>query len=114
DLHQQIAIDNDSRSNDERLSVRIGCHFGPVLTDGVGVSGDSVNFCARVAASSSPGEIRLTREAFSALTDVRLRIKCRRLKPTTLKGIERPIELLALDWHDPQLFPASVRFADGV
>jgi class 3 adenylate cyclase len=113
ELHQQIAVDNDSRSNDERLSVRVGCHFGPVLTDGVAVSGDSVNFCARVASSSSPGEIRLTREAFGALTDVRLRIKCRRLKPTTLKGIDRPIELLALDWHDPMVFPASVRFADG-
>src|SRR4051812_25913711 len=80
ELQQQIAIDNDGRSAEERLSVRIGCHFGPVLTDGVLVSGDPVNFCSRVAGSASPGEIRLTHEAFGALTDVRLRIKCRRLK----------------------------------
>ncbi len=113
ELQQQIAVDNDSRSNDERLSVRVGCHFGPVLTDGATVSGDSVNFCARVAGSASPGEIRLSHEAFGACTDVRLRIKCRRLKVTALKGIEKPVELLALDWHDPQLFPASVRFPDG-
>ncbi len=113
DLQGQIAIDNDSRSNDERLVVRVGCHFGPVLTDGQQVSGDAVNFCSRVAGSASAGEIRLTREAFQALTDVRLRLKCRRLKPSTLKGIDRPIELLSLDWHDPQLFPASIRFADG-
>ena len=114
ELQAQIAIDNDSRSNDERLVVRVGCHFGPVLTDGVQVSGDAVNFCSRVTGSASAGEIRLTREAFSALTDVRLRLKCRRLKPSTLKGIERPVELLCLDWHDPMLFPASVRFTDGV
>ncbi len=114
ELQAQIANDNDSRSNDERLVVRVGCHFGPVLTDGEQVSGDAVNFCSRVTGSASAGEIRLTREAFSALTDVRLRLKCRRLKPSTLKGIERPIELLSLDWHDPQLFPASIRFVDGV
>ncbi len=114
ELQAQIAIDNDSRSNDERLVVRVGCHFGPVLTDGVQVSGDAVNFCSRVTTSASAGEIRLSREAFSALTDVRLRLKCRRLKPSTLKGIERPVELLSLDWHDPMLFPASIRFVDGV
>ncbi len=114
ELQAQIAFDNDSRSNDERLVVRVGCHFGPVLTDGAQVSGDAVNFCSRVTGSASAGEIRLTREAFSALTDVRLRLKCRRLKPSMLKGIERPIELLSLDWHDPQLFPANIRFVDGI
>jgi class 3 adenylate cyclase len=112
-LQEQIAIDNDSRGPDERLVIRVGCHFGPVLTDGVQVSGDAVNFCSRVTGSASSGEIRLTREAFAALTDVQLRLKCRRLKAQTLKGIDRPIELLSLDWHDPQLFPASLRFTGG-
>lgn len=114
ELQGQIAIDNDSRSNDERLVVRIGCHFGPVLTDGIQVSGDAVNFCARVSGSANGGEIRLTREMFGSLTDVRLRLMCRRLKPLELKGIDRPVELLSLDWHDPSLFPASIRFTDGV
>lgn len=113
DLQQRIAIDNDSRSAEERWTVRVGCHFGPVLTDGTLVSGDAVNFCSRVAGSAAASEIRLTREAFHALTDVFLRIKCRRLASTTLKGIERPVELLAIDWLDASLFPASVRFADG-
>ncbi len=113
ELQAQIAFDNDSRSNDERLGVRVGCHFGPVLTDGAQVSGDAANFCSRVTGSASAGEIRLTREAFMALTDVRLRLKCRRLKPSPLKGIERPVDLLSLDWHDPQVFPASIRFSDG-
>jgi adenylate cyclase len=113
DLLQQMAIDNDSRSNDERLSVRVGCHFGPVLTDGTLVSGESVNFCSRIAGSANPGEIRLSREAFGALTNVKLRINCRRLKEVSLKGIDRPTELLALSWHDPHLFPASVRIAEG-
>ena len=44
-----------------------GVHWGPVLTDGVLISGDSANLCARVAASTRVGEIGLTREAFQTL-----------------------------------------------
>ena len=43
-------------ARDHQLQVRIGVHWGPVLTDGQIVSGDSVNLCARVAASSNIGD----------------------------------------------------------
>ncbi len=112
-LQERIAGDNDSRSTDERWGVRIGVHFGPVLTDGTDVSGDAVNFCSRVAGSGERTEIRLTREAFGALTDVQLRLKCRRLGSVTLKGLERPAELLAADWLDRERFPVSYRIAGG-
>ncbi|MFL5321307.1 MAG: adenylate/guanylate cyclase domain-containing protein [Myxococcaceae bacterium] len=113
ELQQLISVDNDSRPAEERLSVRTGCHFGPVLTDEVQVSGDAVNYCSRIAASASGGEIRISREAFLALTDVKIRLKARRLPPIVLKGIDRPAELLSLDWHDHSKFPVSVRFEDG-
>lgn len=113
ELQQLIALDNDSRPPEERLSVRVGCHYGPVLTDDAQVSGDAVNYCSRIAGSASGGEIRVSREAFNALTDVRLRLKCKRLPPVVLKGVDRPAELLSLDWHDHAVFPVSVRFEDG-
>ena len=58
---------NAARGRQHQLQVRVGMHWGPVLSDGEAVSGDAVNLCARVAASAEPGEIRLTREVFLEL-----------------------------------------------
>jgi class 3 adenylate cyclase len=113
DVQKRIAGDNDSRSTNERLTVRMGCHCGLALTDGVQVYGDAVNFCSRIAGSANAGEIRLSRDALQGLNDTRLRLKCRRLPPVALKGIDGPTELLTLDWHDRAIFPARVRFEDG-
>jgi class 3 adenylate cyclase len=112
-LQEAIAHDNDNRGAEHRLRVRVGVHFGPALTDGVQVSGDSVNFCSRVATSAQAGELRLSAGAFAELTEIGLRLRCKRLGPTELKGIDRPVELLALDWRDTQSFPSVVRFEDG-
>lgn len=108
ELQRQISVDNDGRPAEHRLQVRIGVHFGPALTDGTLVSGDSVNFSARVASSASLSEIRLSVSAYQELSDVALRLRCRKLKAVTLKSVAEPVELLLLDWLDPALFPASV------
>ena len=113
EVQKSIAVDNESRAGTERLTVRIGCHWGLALTDGVLVSGDAVNLCSRIAASANAGEIRLSRDALHGLNDTRLRLKCKRLPPAALKGIDRPTELFTLDWHDRAIFPSRVRFEDG-
>jgi len=113
DLQRHISTDNESRPAEHRLAVRIGLHYGPALTDGAQVSGDSVNLCARVAASAGVSEIRLTVGATNELTDLALRLRTRRLKPVALKGLADPVELLVLEWLDPSLFPASVRLDNG-
>jgi hypothetical protein len=88
-------------------------HHGSVLTEGDRVSGDAVNYCARVAASAEQSEIRITRKALGALTDAQLRLKCRRLGAIALKSIDRPTELLAVDWLDRGRFPVAFRLGDG-
>jgi class 3 adenylate cyclase len=57
DLQNVLSAENAKRARDQQLMVRIGIHFGPVLTEGVVVSGDSVNLCSRVAVSADSGEI---------------------------------------------------------
>lgn len=109
ELQRQISIDNDSRPAEHRLHVRIGLHFGPALTDGTLVSGDSVNFSARIASSAGLSELRLSVQAYNELTDVAHRLRCRKLKAVALKGLEQPVELVVLDWLDPSIFPASVQ-----
>ena len=111
EFQQLVSRENANRARDHQLQVRIGVHWGPVLTDGVVVSGDSVNLCARVGASAGIGEIRLTREAFQDLAATH-RLNCRPLGPVELKGISRQIELLSLEWRDRALFPTLFRIEE--
>lgn len=112
-LQRGVSLDNANRPRENHLSVRIGIHFGPVLTDGHQVSGDTVNYCARVAGCSGPAEIWLTREALHAASDSAFRARCRSLGPIPLKGIDKPADLLAYEWRDRSLFAVSVRIDGG-
>jgi class 3 adenylate cyclase len=106
-----ISAQNASYAREHQLIVRVGLHWGPALTDGQAVTGDAVNFCARIAASGGPGEIRLSKTAFRELsTDKRLR--CKGLPPVTLKGIAEPQELMVLEWRDKGMFPSRARVAE--
>ena len=113
DLLRLISAENASRSREHQLAVRIGIHYGPVLTDGVQVTGDAANFCARITSTVGPGEIRLSKAAFLAFTDIQYRLKCRMLPPAFVKGIDRPADMVTLEWRDHKAFPVSVRLETG-
>ncbi|WP_197284592.1 adenylate/guanylate cyclase domain-containing protein [Piscinibacter sakaiensis] len=100
----QLGRENAARARQHQLQVRIGLHWGRVLTDGVAVSGDAVNLCARVAASGEPDEIRMTRDVFQELGRLQ-RLSCRALGGVSLKGVAQPVPLLALQWRDESRFP---------
>lgn len=102
-----ISSANVHRSREQQLTVRIGLHWGSVLSDGEQVTGDTVNLCARIAASAAPGQIRLSRELFQEL-DATHRLLCRRLGPVALKGVGREVEVLGLAWRDPTRFPSRI------
>ena len=106
-----LSRENATRARDHQLQVRIGAHWGPALTDGVTVSGDSVNLCARVAASAGAGEIRVTREMFQELSPAH-RLNCRFIGATNLKGVARVVELVTLNWRDRSIFPTRVRIEE--
>ncbi len=106
--HQLISQANLSRAKAHQLQLRTGLHWGPVLTDGRVVSGDSVNLCARVSGSAAVGEIRLTREVFHELGSAQ-RMQCRALGAVELKGVAGAIDVLALDWRDRSQFPTLLR-----
>ncbi len=106
-LQTRVSIENEDRPRAHQLSLRIGLHWGHVLTDGVQVTGDAVNLCARLVATALPGQIRLSRDLFQAL-DQHQRVACRPLPAVALKGIARSIEAFALQWRDPGRFPSEV------
>lgn len=107
-LQHHTADANAHRARDHQLVLRIGMHFGRVLTDGVAVTGDVMNLCARIAASAEPGEIRLSRTLFQEL-DIGQRLRCRPLGEVELKGAGRALALMTLDWLDRSRFPSAVR-----
>ncbi len=63
-LQNRITHENVNRPRPHQLSVRVGLHWGHVLTDGVQVTGDAVNLCARLVATARASEIRLSRDLF--------------------------------------------------
>jgi class 3 adenylate cyclase len=106
-LHQAIAHENAARARAHQLSVRIGMHWGSVLTDGVQVTGDAVHVAARVARAADPGAVVLTRQVFLELGPS-LRLHCHTVGARELKGLAEPVELMELDWRDPAAFPRRV------
>jgi class 3 adenylate cyclase len=112
ELQRKISADNFHRPREHQLAVRIGIHWGNVLTDSVVVTGDAVNLCSRVAGSSRPGEIRITRQVYSELPSA-LRMRCKPLEPIELKGIEHKVVLMELIWWDPSRFPEFVRIENS-
>ena len=110
-LQRGISTDNLTRSREQQLEIRVGFHAGSVLTDGNHVTGDAVNLAARVAGTSTPGEIRLTREAFNDLRGA-YRFASRPLGAATVKGVSQPIDLLALAWLDASLYPDTIRIQE--
>lgn len=96
---------------EHRLGIRTGVHFGPVLTDGVVVTGDAVNVCARVSSTCAPGEIRLTPAAFRELSKEH-RLSCRALSPVSMKGVSEPMPLVVLQWRDRAAHVTAARVAE--
>jgi len=111
ELEKNIALDNRSSGREHQLQVRVGIHWGRVLTDEVLVTGDAVNLAARVTQSATPGEIRLTKEAFQELPSG-FRLRAYPLPAVELKGIPRPVPVFALDWRDPDAYPDAVRIEE--
>jgi class 3 adenylate cyclase len=111
-LQQEIARQNATQPREHQLEVRLGIHWGPVLTDGTVVSGDSVNLCSRVTTSASGGEIRISKATFSELSK-ELRLRCVGLPPATLKGVARPVEMMTLEWLDRNRFPTRFRIKES-
>ena len=110
-FQQAIAQDNASMPKHEALKVRTGLHWGAALVDRDVVSGDAVNFAARIANTAEAAEIRLSTEAFGQLPP-QLRLRCRTLPELKLKGYPHPVRPISLDWRDPTKIPTRIFIAE--
>lgn len=111
-LQHDLNAANLHRERDHQVALRVGLHHGRVLTDGVQVTGDVMNLCARIAASAEPGQIRLSHDCFRELDNAQ-RLRCRPLGEVPLKGAGRAMALLSLHWLDRSRFPVAVRVRES-
>jgi len=94
-----------------QLVTRTAVHWGPVLTDGVIVTGDAVNLCARLTRTARPQAIVLSRAAFLELSNPD-RLRCHALPRVTLEGVAEAIEIVDFEWRDTTRFPTRVQIEE--
>ena len=83
-------------AEDDPLAFRIGINLGEVLMGDSDVHGHSVNVAARVQALAEPGGICITDLAKGAVHDWSS-LALRPLGKKTLKNIDEPVEVFAVD-----------------
>lgn len=91
----QIMLRELPPGHGQRLAVRVGFHFGPVIESNDDIFGETVNFASRLAELASPGRALTTAEAAQQLTPA-WRELLNQLQPRVLRGASRPFELFEL------------------
>jgi class 3 adenylate cyclase len=106
-FHQSLRQLTYRLASEQQWTTRAAIHWGQVLIDGKTVAGDTVNLCAKVAATAQPGEIRVTKAALAEFPN-RYRFLCEPLGLIPISSINQPLELMRLSWHDAVRLPTLV------
>lgn len=83
----------------QKLGVRIGFHYGPVLIERQDCFGDTVNIAARMVGLAKSGQILTTNETIAALPPS-LRESARDLDAVPVKGKAEAIRIFEVIWHE--------------
>jgi class 3 adenylate cyclase len=83
------------------LSIRVGCHFGPVIEDAGDLFGDCVNVAARAAAFAEAGQVITTEQTVSHLCPT-LRDGVRPLGRFAVKGKRQDLRMYEFVWQDSE------------
>lgn len=96
----------------EPISLRAGLHAGDVTVEGKDIFGNGVNVAARLQAAAQPGGILASR-IFCDLAGSDVPAGLRREGVHSFKGIAEPIEVLSVDFTDPEVQERRSSLAQG-
>jgi class 3 adenylate cyclase len=92
-----------------KLAIKITFNWGPVVTEGGDVYGDTVNVCARLVGLAGPQQILTTQETVDALPSS-LRANSRPLYPVQIRGRSEEVKVCEVLWRsDPDVTEAFSR-----
>ncbi len=87
----------------ERLAIKVGFTYGPVVLSEGDVFGDTVNVCARLVALGNAAQVLTTQQTVDALSPA-LRARCRQMFPIRVRGRHEEIVACNVQWRtDPDL-----------
>ena len=106
----QEAVSALAQGAEPRLSIKVGFNWGPVVTEGGDVFGDTMNVCARLVSVAGPEQVLTTQETVDALSDT-LRQRCRQLYPMKVRGRVGDVNVCDVLWRsdDPDVTEAHNR-----
>ncbi len=81
------------------VSMHLGFHYGPVITNAGDVYGDAVNIAARMTELASGGQIITTAQTVAELS-VPVRAGTRDLDSLTIKGKQKDVAIYELLWQE--------------
>jgi class 3 adenylate cyclase len=81
------------------LGLRVGLHFGPVVERDGDLFGDTVNLAARLTELAAKGQVITSLDTVERLSPL-LKMDCRRLYSTAVKGKEKEVELCEILWNE--------------
>ncbi len=89
---QQFTQADADRFSEDKLSLRIGIHFGEIIVEDNDLLGDTVNIAARIESICDPGGVWLSDQARQVVGN-RLELEFEPLGAHQLKNIAEPFEL---------------------
>ena len=109
----QARVSMQDPAGGQRLAIRIGLQYGPVLEQADDVFGDSVNIAARMASLAKGGQIITTGDSVEAMPPS-MRALTRNLDTVSVKGKEEDIAICEIIWqHGEDLTSLATRMDVG-
>lgn len=109
----QARVSMQDPAGGQRLAIRIGLQFGPVLEKADDVFGDSVNVAARMASLAKAGQIITTGDSVDAMPPS-MRALTRNLDTVSVKGKQEDIAICEIIWqHGEDLTSLATRMDVG-
>ena len=98
EMHQDVAARPELLVQGQHVSIRIGCHFGPVVFERKDIFGASVHTANRVTSQAKAGQVILSAEALRRCSQ-EWRAVSRRVDVAALRGMAEEIELYEVLWQ---------------
>lgn len=108
----QTTVHAAAQGTKNRLQLKIGFTYGPVILSKGDVFGDTMNVCSRLVVLANPEQILTSAQTVEALSPG-LRTRCRVLFPTRIKGKAEEVAVSELMWrYDPAVTETNLTRAD--
>jgi len=98
EMQQDIGAHPGLLVQGQRVAIRIGCHYGPVVLENKDIFGSSVHTANRMTSQAKAGQIILTTDTVERLSP-EWRAVTRQIDVTPLRGRSEEVELFEVLWQ---------------